>query len=62
MRIKEGMILTPNINNMDNTVLKVVQVGFGRVYCETLDGEFVGDINDTNNCDDVLDYYNIKEK
>lgn len=59
MKIEEGMILVPNMNNMDNTKLRVVQVGMGRVFCETLDGEYVGNINDSNDYEDVLYYYDI---
>ena len=55
------MILVPNINNMDDRKLRVIQVGMGRVCCETLDVEYVGDINASNNCEDVLYYYDIAQ-
>lgn len=61
MKIEEGMILVPNINNMDDTKLRVVQVGMGRVFCETLDGKYVGSINDSNDYEDVLYYYDIMQ-
>lgn len=61
MKIEEGTILVPNMNNMDNTKLRVLQVGMGRVLCETLDGEYVGNINDSNDYEDVLYYYDIAQ-
>ena len=62
MKIKEGMILVPNLNNMNDEAYRVVRVGMGRVICETLDGKYVGDINNSLDCDDVLYYYNIKKE
>ena len=61
--LKEGMILKPNINNMEfyfggkDTLLRIEQIGMGRVFCTDLNtGEYLGDIGEPN---EILFYYDI---
>lgn len=63
--IIEGMLLKANINNMEfsfsggNDILRVDQVGMGRVFCTNLTtGEYLGDIGDPK---EIEFYYDIVE-
>lgn len=63
--ITEGTLLRANINNMEysfsggHSILRVDQVGFGRVFCTNLTtGEYLGDIGDPK---EIEIYYDIVE-